>query len=132
MGEYLELSVDMKALQSSLSRVLKRKAKVLDDVRVRNVAAERYKNAIEKYVPMRTGNLRNSAHVSNGNIVYDARSKKGNHYAYASEQYHIPRSVNVRFTPNTYDHWDKHLTVAERVQFYEDLARDIAEAMNGR
>lgn len=132
MGDFLELNFDTSALQSQIARILKKKASVLDDVRVKNIAAERYKDAIEHYVPKDTGNLRESAEVRNGKVVYTAKSPRGHKYAYADEQYHTPRDPSVRHTPGTYDHWNKHLTTAEKTDLYETLAKDIVEAMNER
>ncbi len=129
---FLELTYDAKALQSAIGRRLKKYSKIVQSPEVRNLAAEQYKDAVEKYVPMRSGNLRDSAIVRDGKIIYTARSKRGHKYAYAAEQYHTPRPASSRFTPGTYDHWDKHLSTAEKADLYKGIADDIAEVLNDR
>lgn len=129
---FLELTYDTKAFQAAIGRKLKKFSDIVRSPEVRNMAAEQYRDAVEHYVPKKTGNLRDSTSIQDGKIIYTAKSKYGYKYAYASEQYRTPRPDSSRFTPGTYDHWDKHLTTAEKSDLYKEMADDIVEVLNDR
>lgn len=124
------INFDTRQLQSQLSRIVKKKCAVLNNVEVRNAVARQYKDVVEKYVPMKTGKLRETAFVEHGAVVYPAVSDKK--FPYAEVQYRTPFDPSRRTTPGTYDHWDKHLSNSEKERFYRGLAEEIARYMNGQ
>ena len=125
----LNISFDMKAVQDNVNRMLNKKIKATEYVETRNEIAGEYAKAISKYVPYKTGRLLGSAKVEDGAITYSAKvNRPGGRFDYAPVQYY--NSFENRSTPNTYDHWNKHLTTAERQAFYEDVKDIIVERMN--
>ena len=125
----LKVSFDMKAVQDNVNRILNKKIEVTKYEEVKNDIAGEYAKAISKYVPYKKGRLAGSAKVDNGAITYSAKvNRPGGRFDYAGVQYYTP--FENRSTPNTYDHWNKHLTTAERQAFYEDAKNIIIERMN--
>ena len=123
------LNFDMKAVQDNVNRVVKKKLDAANYVETRNEIAGEYAAAIEKYVPSKTGRLHSSAKVIDGEIRYSAKANRpGGSFDYAQIQYETPFAN--RHTPNTYDHWNRHLTTAERQAFYEQAKKIIVERMN--
>lgn len=106
---------------------------------VKRAAANEYRDSIERYVPNGPsykghigGSLRRSANVvADGDdyaVRYSAKSPKG--YDYAEVQYNGP-SWWDRHTPDTYSHWNRHMTRAERLAYYQKVAEMVKEGMNG-
>lgn len=135
-SSFVDVKFDVGALQSNVEKILRRKLKNGLSQKTLVAAGELYKDAIEHYVPLKTGTLRGSATVvprGEGCVIrYSAKgtNKDGSikDYDYAKDRYTLP--AKRRFTPGTYDHWNRHLTRAERQQFYNDVASIITEAMN--
>lgn len=122
---------DMSALRDNVDDILDKKVDTLYYDRVKNDAAGLYAQYIAKYVPYKTGRLLHSAKVNNGAVTYSARVRRpGYTYDYADIQYETPFPPESRSTPGTYDHWNTHLTRAERESFYHDVANLIVEEMN--
>lgn len=127
----VRVRVDVSNLASKVSEILKRKVQVTELVDVRDEIAGEYAMYISKYVPYKTGKLLHSANIEDGAVVYSARTRRpGGTYDYAGIQYTVPFSPDSRSTPNTWDHWNKHLTTAERKDFYESVATILTERMN--
>ena len=127
----LHVNFDMKAVQDNVNRMLNKKVAVIHYTETRNDVAGEYAKRIDRYVPMKTGKLRRSVGVDNGAITYSAKvRRKGGNFDYAKVQYYSDDSFWDRTTPDTYSHWNKHLTTAERLAFYEDVAKIIKERMN--
>ena len=125
----LKASLDMKAVQDNVNRILNKKIEVAKYTEVKDEIAGEYAKAISRYVPYKTGKLLNSAKVEDGAITYSAKcNRPGGRFDYAAVQYYTP--FDNRSTPNTYDHWNKHLTTAEREEFYNDVKDIIIERMN--
>ena len=125
----LKISFDMKAVQDNVNRILNKKIAVTEYTEVKDEIAGEYAKAISKYVPYKTGRLMNSAKIEDGSITYSAKvNRPDGRFDYAGVQYYTP--FENRSTPNTYDHWNKHLTTAERQEFYEDVKDIIVERMN--
>lgn len=128
----IRVSYDEDAVERNVSRILNRKLEKMTSLDTKMEIAGVYGVAIAKYVPYKTGKLLNSADVvadgNNAVIRYSAHSKRG--YDYAQKQYETPYPQESRSTPGTYDHWNRHLTSAEREEFYEDAAKIIARESN--
>jgi len=125
------IRVDEKALEDNVNRILGKKVEKIYYTETRNEVAGIYASAVEKYVPSKTGRLHSSARVRDGEIRYSAKAKrKRGNYDYAGVQYYSNDSTWNRHTPNTYSHWNRHLTSAERQNFYQEVAKIIAEKMN--
>ena len=123
------INFDMKAVQDNVNQIMNKKLDAAKYVETRNEIAGEYAAAIEKYVPSKTGRLHSSARVIDGEIRYSAKAnRKSGSFDYAELQYNTPFAN--RHTPNTYDHWNRHLTTAERQEFYEQVQRIIVERMN--
>ena len=130
----IRISYDEDALELNIERVVKRKLNHALSIDTKKEIAGEYAMRVAQYVPYKSGRLRNSAEViSDGDkavIRYSARSRHGKHYDYAENQYSTPRDPDRRWTPGTYDHWNRHLTTAERQDFYQEAAEIIAREMN--
>lgn len=130
----IRVHFDEEAVTKNISRILDETINSAMDLNVREEIAGEYAMRISKYVPYKTGQLVNSADIvadaENGVAIrYSAKSRKGRdrNYDYAQVQYETP--FENRTTPDTYDHWNKHLTTAERKDFYEACADIISESM---
>ena len=124
-----KVSFDMKVVQDNVNRILNKKIAVTEYTEVKDEIAGEYAKAISKYVPYKTGRLMNSAKVEDGAVTYSVKvNRPDGRFDYAPVQYYTP--FENRSTPNTYDHWNKHLTTAERQEFYEDVKDIIVERMN--
>lgn len=131
----IRISFDNKAVQDNVNRIIGKKVAVIHYTETRNDTAGVYAKYISKYVPFKTGTLRRSATITDGEIRYSARSKKGYNYAdiqYRPEAYGYDESTWERHTPDTYSHWNRHLSTAERQAFYQEVAKIVAEKMNKR
>lgn len=129
----IRVSYDEGAVQRNVEKILKRKLDAGTSIDTKMEVAGEYASAVERYVPYKSGKLAHSARiVADGNVAnirYSARSFKGKHYDYAQWQYDTPVPQENRTTPGTYDHWNKHLTTAERKAFYEEAAKIVAREM---
>ena len=127
----VEVHFDFKKLQDNVNRILGKKIDVIHYTNTKDELAGLYAMYISKYVPYKSGKLFRSAKVNHGAVVYSAKARRprGN-FDYASIQYYIPFPQSSRSTPYTYDHWNRHLTSAERQAFYEDAAKIITKEMN--
>lgn len=125
------ISFDLKAVQDNVNRILNKKLERAKYDGVRNEIAGEYAAAIDKYVPSKSGRLHSSATVRDGEIRYSAKANRpSGNYDYAAVQYYTPFPQENRHTPNTYDHWNKHLTTAERQEFYQKVKEIVVKGMN--
>ena len=125
------VNFDLKALQNGVEKVLGKKVDKINLIETRTDAAGEYAKHIARYVPLDSGTLRRSARAVDGEVRYSAKAKRpGGEYDYAEIQYQIPFPQENRHTPDTYDHWNRHLTTAERQAFYEDVADILIRRMN--
>lgn len=133
MGEF---SVTIRTHTDTLERAMqKRIAKftkdmLTDDVRRR--AAELYRDAVEKYVPKDSGNLRESAHEENSIVKYKGDYAVLYDVPYAEAQYVGFNGRGAirnsrRKTGGTYDHWNHHMTTAERQTYYNQVKEEILQ-----
>lgn len=128
------VNFDTSSFEKNLTRILKRKIEYQGLSKgVKKEITYMYRDAIRPYVPMKTGKLRRGSRVvTDGEdfaIRYSAKAPKTK-YDYAAKQYYTPVDPERRFTPGTFDHWNRHLSILEREKFYRDAARIITEAMN--
>lgn len=131
---------DTFAVQEAVRRILKQKKRKALSPEVKKATAGLYAQAISKYVPYKSGDLLNSATIvkTDGGygVKYSAINKRGRKktdYAgvqYAPEKYGYDEAYWERSTPNTYSHWNTHLTRLEREAFYREVAGIMMEAMN--
>ena len=133
----IQISFDEEAVKHSLEDRIKGIVDKALTVETQKEVAGEYAVAVAKYVPYgpnykghRGGKLLRSAKiVETGEgvaVEYSATSPEG--YNYAKLQYETP--FENRHTPNTYDHWNRHLTASERRAFYERCAEIISESIN--
>ena len=120
-----------KALEKRLDSL---EDKILSD-EVKYRAADIYKDCIAPLVPKDEGNLRESGHVGeqkyNGDypVVYDVKYAKAQ-YEGSNGKGKRPASMWKRHTPNTYDHWNHHMSRSDRQAFYDLVAEEIMEKIN--
>lgn len=125
------IDFNMKAVQDNVNRILNKKVESAKYMEVVNDIAGVYAAAVDKYVPSKTGRLHSSARIRDGEIRYSAKANRpGGNFDYAELQYITPFPQENRHTPGTYDHWNRHLTTAERKAFYDEVAEIIIERMN--
>lgn len=139
----IRISVDSKALTSQIRKITN---KILlfglsDDVK--KAAAGEYAARVDKYVPQGPsykghtgGSLRNSVRIvpdGKGYAVrYSSHSPDGYDYAgvqYAPEKYGKSDAFWNRHTADTYSHWNRHLTRAERQEFYQAVGKLVKEGI---
>lgn len=134
-GNSITVSFDASRVEAGIEKLLNRKIEEGLSSDVQYQAAEIYKDLIEPYVPLKSGNLRDSANIVHGakhalwGIEYDPISPKGRHYHYGQYQYFGDPSWD-RTTPGTYDHWNQHLSRADREGFKQAVKSLVIEAMN--
>lgn len=110
-----------KQINAEITKILRRKGEsVTKHPDLRRFINQQYLEVVTKYVPMRTGKLREQAFVtSDGRIVWSATrtSKNGNSYNYADIQYE-PEEYGVHYThyttPGTGSHWTDYVTPPEK------------------
>lgn len=105
---------------------------------VKYKATEIYKDCIEPNVPKHLGELRDSTTIQKYKdgyaVVYEPEDKYGRGYGQA--QYTGSNGTGIdsakwdRHTPNTYSHWNQHLTSADRGAMYDLIAEMIVEELN--
>lgn len=93
-----------------------------DDVKY--ASAIMYADAVNHLVPMENGILRNSItfpkYKGTRAVEYTATYAKAQYSGYNG------RGPSRKFTTKgTIDHWNQHLSSAERLQYYEDVKRMI-------
>lgn len=135
----IRLNIDEATILRGVERAIDDKVKKGLSKEVKFAAANDYKDTIERYVPSgpsykgHTGGAlrRNARVVPDGDdfdVRYSATSPKG--YDYAAAQYNGSDWWN-RHTPDTYSHWNRHITRAERLAYYQRVADMIKGGMNG-
>lgn len=100
VGANVTVRIPDKAIRSEIQNVENLVKRTTKDRK--EAMLEVVKDAIDPWVPYKTGQLAGSATVTDKGIVYSATSLSG--YNYASIQYHMPFNHTA---PLATDHWDK-------------------------
>ncbi len=108
----MRVEVDLSGIEGFLS------GKGLESAR--ELFADQVKNAMEEYVPLRTGALRDSAVASGEEIDYTVD--------YAPYVYEMPEGANWT-TEGTSGHWDERVAAEKGNELCEWLAAIIEGAM---
>lgn len=137
VGEFsINVRIHSETLHAQLSKRIDgyRKAALSDKVKYK--AAKLYAKKVQPYVPKKTGELREDVDIVPYNGVYAVqynatatRKKRDGSIEtvqYAEAQYHGDPTWN-RTTEGTYDHWNQHLSMAEREEYYSDIANLVIE-----
>lgn len=130
-GSDITISFDAERVAANVEKIMQRKIEAGLSSDIQYESAEIYRDLVEYLVPKKSGSLRDSAKIVRGakhaqwGIRYDPTSKKGYHYA--NLQYHTP--FENRTTPGTFDHWNQHLTTADRQGFNMAVKNLVVEAM---
>lgn len=131
----ITVKVDFEQLQRDVESTIRKKIdSAMDDKSVKYKIASKWAELINRFVPMDSGQLRSSAHVTpSGNIRYSAISKYGEDYA--KWQYDSPDPDSnewKRHTPGTGGHWSEYAQL--KTGAWDDLCiyaeKIITEAMN--
>lgn len=134
MEEAVEFSARIRIHRDTLERALFKRIddiekKALSDA-VRKRAAEIYLDCVEPLVPKKLGDLRKSAYVPDKkykgdySVVYDIDYAKAQYEGYNGRGPHKKWT-----TTGTTDHWNHHLTTADRQAFYDLVAEEIKEGI---
>ncbi len=133
MAEEFDFTVTTRVHRETLERAIwKRieeiKGQALSDENRRR-AAEIFIGEVEHLVPMSGGDLRKSAHVGDSKYKGDYTVVYGNEdVKYAKAQYdgYNGRGVIREYTTEgTTDHWNQHMTRADRQAYYDKVAEEI-------
>lgn len=139
-------------LESGLSKAIEGFMRTMMSDSMKRKAASIYMKCVEKYVPMDNGDLRASAHVSTGKYKGDYVVLYGNDdVKYAKVQYEgdngriikgkdsngnpiygehkKPGSMWSRNTKGTYDHWNKHMTTADRAEYMSKVKAEMLKRL---
>lgn len=129
MGFEVKIRVHTDTLEQALSKRIEkfRKEMLTDDVKL--MAAEIYADCVEPLVPMKSGELRSNIsfpkYKGTRAVRYDA--------SYAEAQYkgYNGRGPSRNFTtPGTTDHWNHHMTAADRAAYYDLVAEELIARLN--
>lgn len=77
---------------------------------------------MDKYVPMREGNLRTIVDIQSDSITYESPYAK---YQYRGEREDGSRKVKKYTTPGTGPYWDKRMVSAE----IDDVVKEVQDYM---
>ena len=129
---FARIRIHTDTLESNISRILGRMKDVVLSDELKVEAIKKYRKKVEPYVPEKKGFLKLSAYDSDAIVdyhgdkalVYDPVANNRQHYHYGKVQYEGPGPGEEwnRTTEGTYDHWNQHLTRAEREEYYQELA----------
>lgn len=121
-GDYsVTIRVHKDVLERALAKRMENfKSEMLSDD-VKKASAIMYADAVNHLVPMKHGFLRNSItfpkYKGTRAVKYTAPYAEAQHYGYT-------RGVIRKWTTEgTIDHWNQHLSNADRAQYYEDVKR---------
>ena len=123
----------------TIAKALDKKVEDLEDElrsdEIRQIVADIYKDCIEPLVPKEFGGLRDSGVVPDDKykgdayVLYDAPYAKAQ-YEGNNGKGRRPGSMWKRHTKNTYDHWNKHLSTADRQAFYDLVEEELIKRLN--
>lgn len=80
---------------------------------------------MDKYVPMREGNLRTIVDVNSDNIVYESPYARYQYYGMRNDG---SRVVTKYTTPGTGPYWDKRMVSAEM----QDVVKEVQDYIGGK
>lgn len=129
MAVELKIRVHTETLEANLKKRIEGFKKELLSDDIKRQAADIYKDCIEPLVPKDVGNLRDTAEISKYKGTY------GVYYPvkYANAQYKGYNGKGVirnYTTPGTIDHWNHHMSTADRQAYYDLVKEMILERMN--
>ncbi len=129
MGFEIKIRVHTDTLERALNSRIKDFTKELltDDVKL--MAAEIYADCVEPLVPMKSGELRSDVsfpkYKGTRAVQYNAP------YAKAQYEGYNGRGPSRNFTtPGTTDHWNHHMTAADRAAYYDLVAEELIARLN--
>lgn len=80
---------------------------------------------MDKYVPMREGNLRTIVDINSDNIVYESPYARYQYYGMRNDG---SRVVTKYTTPGTGPYWDKRMVSAEM----QDVVKEVQDYIGGK
>lgn len=80
---------------------------------------------MDKYVPMREGNLRTIVDVKSDSIIYESPYARYQYYGMREDGSHV---VNNYTTPGTGTYWDKRMVSAEM----QDVVKEVQDYIGGK
>ena len=80
---------------------------------------------MDKYVPMREGNLRTIVDIEDTSITYESPYARYQYYGVRKDGSHI---VNNYTTPGTGTYWDKRMVSAE----IDDVVKEVQDYIGGK
>ena len=80
---------------------------------------------MDKYVPMREGNLRTIVDVKSDSITYESPYARYQYYGMREDGSHV---VNNYTTPGTGPYWDKRMVSAEM----QDVVKEVQDYIGGK
>ena len=80
---------------------------------------------MDKYVPMREGNLRTIVDVKSDSITYESPYARYQYYGMREDGSHV---VNNYTTPGTGTYWDKRMVSAEM----QDVVKEVQDYIGGK
>ena len=80
---------------------------------------------MDKYVPMREGNLRTIVDVKNDSITYESPYARYQYYGMREDGSHV---VSNYTTPGTGTYWDKRMVSAEM----QDVVKEVQNYVGGK
>lgn len=131
MGFEVQIRVHTDTLERALNKRIKNFTKELltDDVKL--MAAEIYADCVEPLVPMKSGELRNPNNIRFPKYKGTRSVEYIVPYAEAQYKGYNGRGPSKNFTtPGTIDHWNHHMTTADRKAFYDLVAEELIARLN--
>lgn len=80
---------------------------------------------MDKYVPMREGNLRTIVDIEDTSITYESPYARYQYYGMREDGSHV---VNNYTTPGTGTYWDKRMVSAE----IDDVVKEVQDYIGGK
>ena len=80
---------------------------------------------MDKYVPMREGNLRTAVDVKSDSITYESPYARYQYYGMREDGSHV---VNNYTTPGTGTYWDRRMVSAEM----QDVVKEVQDYIGGK
>lgn len=121
------IRVHIETLESALKKRMDNFTKEMLSDDVKYASAIMYADAVNHLVPMKTGVLRNYITFPK----YKGTRAVNYNAPYAEAQYkgYNGSVISKWTTPGTIDHWNQHLSNADRLQYYEDVKQMIVRKL---
>ena len=124
MGFDIKIRVHTETLESALKKRVDNFTKEMMSDDVKYASAIMYADAVNHLVPMESGRLRNDItfpkYKGTRAVKYNAPYAKAQYAGYNGKGV-----IREWSTEGTIDHWNQHLSSAERMQYYDDVAQMI-------